>query len=286
MPNIYEDLRRLADKTGWKGGKIAIESGVGSPTVYRAMCDPSYEVSQTTAVLIQKVKDQYAPSPFPLYLELEIGDYNERRTTLSQNKFKDYNWAKEIIFEQTLSTEKDFLALCRKRWLLGHIAYDRAFYLKINVDKSANQTIARYQQAIDALQKASNIEEDERKTQHLKLLQDVMAAKFMRVSAQDRKQDKELHQWLKESQCIEMAIAIVEREPWNWDFCRNGLIAASILQRRDDCCTLWEKLQKIGNLSNHNNFANLDYVPRKGVPSLKTDPDLQWFRQEILKIKH
>ena len=268
---LYEYLQEIKATTGWSQERISAETGLGLSTINRILRVPGYEPSGTTATLIRRLHEELVQQPFPAYLEnlIYLIDFNKEQSTR-----RDYEIFLEII-ENLLSGHSVLVeamtpAACRMAWIIGHIYFNRAFYLKIEPEENAATAQSWYEKALVILE---TLGDENLNVHRFKLQQCITAVKFNRLPSGERERNSEFRAWLKEMKYIEVAAGVVKEAPWYWQAARNGLLAASALQDTAACALFWDALKR-----SNKHFTDLNYAPDKEISSLAEDPDLTWFR--------
>lgn len=105
-----------------------------------------------------------------------------------------------------------------------------------------------------------------------------VAIAFTAESKRKRSTSSKVRNAIHETNFFELADEALAVRPYFWKVARNGLVAASCVQNRSQCEHFYDRLVKA-----HRRFADPDYQPF-GLPSLRNDPDLWWFRGEFPEI--
>ncbi|MDY6992167.1 MAG: hypothetical protein SVR94_06110 [Pseudomonadota bacterium] len=267
----YQRIHEIQYVTGWSQEKIQEKTGLSLSTISRAFRILEYEGDRVTQKLIAQLHQKVVRSPFPKDIELLFEHYDFCRENLSENDFSRTQDALEDLLKNHKAFATSTLAACRLYWLLGHIHYDRAFYLKMNPIQTTVAAQTHYQQALEILKTHF----DYLIVYQYKLQQCLVSTLFNSCASQKRAQNTKIRQWLLAMNYIDTVKAVIEAEPWNWIAARNGLVAASILCRQAECWLFWQAMQKV-----HKKFANLNFRPtskkRFWLP-IAHDPDLIWF---------
>ena len=275
MMGLYERLHEIKKVTGWSQEKISTETGLNLSTISRIFRIPCYSVNETSVGLICQLHNRVVKSPFPEELEQLFKYYDDQKENLSQKEFSKHLW----ILESLLVNHKDInnisLISCRLAWLIGHIYFDRAFYLK------NNPTITLASHAIDWYQKSLNVlkqvtVDNSLSIQEYKLQQCIISTKFNCCDSTQRSESAEIKNWLINMKYLELVQTIVKEDSWNWEAARNGLVAASILKSFDECLFFWKAMVQVNK-----SFADLDFKPSKDLSALNQNPDLKWFVAEL-----
>jgi len=269
---LFECLQEIKKVTGWSQERISTETGLALSTISRILRVPGYEPSEVSENLIRQLYEELVKQPFPNYLQKLFRLYDKWQTQSSPKDFSELLSVLEPMLSQHKALDSRDLAACRIYWLLGHIYYDRAFYLKID-RHAAEQAVVHYQKALEIL------EEHEDKgllVQKYKLQQCLVAVKFNSIPSESRTADQALKEWLEELGYLDLVAAVLKEDGWNWMAARNGLVAASIMQHREQCMRFWDALQQANK-----HFQTIDFKPANELPAISEDPDLRWFVEQL-----
>jgi len=99
---------------------------------------------------------------------------------------------------------------------------------------------------------------------------------FMNLDKYTRSRSDNVRKKIIDEDFIGSAKEIIMLQQWNWKGARNGLVMASVLQNGEKCLYFWDALKK-----SHSCFKDPDYAPN-GLPSIRKDPDMWWFVENIL----
>jgi len=276
MISLYEHACEIKKATGWTQEQISAETGLHLSTVSRIFRVPGYIGNETSHKLIKQLHKEVVKSPFPLYIEQWFDEYDASKSHCTKKEFAQYINKLEPLLLNHNALDSNELIACRISWLLGHIYYDRAFYLKEqNVIGLVESALLWYQKALHVL---SRYEDSSLMVQKYKIQQCIVSTKFNCCHPKQRAESEEIRRWLLDMGYLQLVAAVVTEDPWNWGAARNGLVAASILQHWEKCQFFWEAMQKVNK-----NFANLDFIPSEWLPSMRQDFDLAWFVQRVTK---
>lgn len=274
MISLYEHVCEIKKVTGWTQEQISTETGLHISTVSRIFRLPGYKGNEISHKLIKQLHKEVVKSPFPSYIEQWFDEYDTSKVHCTKKEFIQYINKLEPLLLNHKALDSQELIACRISWLLGHIYYDRAFYLKekntINVAESA---LLWYQNALKVL---SYHDEGRLIVQKYKIQQCIVSTKFNCCSPKQRFEDQEIRQWLLDLGYLQLVETVLIEDSWNWVAARNGLVAASILQNWEKCLFFWYVMQKANK-----NFADLDFVPSEWLPSIRQDSDLVWFLNQL-----
>jgi transcriptional regulator with XRE-family HTH domain len=276
MVSLYEHACEIKKTTGWTQEQISAETGLHISTVSRIFRVPGYQGNETSNKLLKQLHKEVVKSPFPAYIEQLFELYNEWKGRFSKREFSTHISILEQLLLSHRSLGSHELIACRVSWLLGHIYYDRAFYLKEHeVMKMVESALTWYQTALKVL---TYHEENSLTVQKYKIQQCLVSTKFNCYNPNHRADSEEIRHWLREMDYLQLVETVVTEDTWNWIAARNGLVAASILQNLEKCQFFWQTMQKVNK-----NFENLDFVPSKWLPSIRQDSDLVWFVKQVAK---
>ncbi|MDM8547731.1 hypothetical protein [Candidatus Venteria ishoeyi] len=275
MLSLYECAQEIKKETGWSQERIGAETGLGLSTISRIFRIPGYRGNEISKVLIGQLHDEVVPSPFPAYLEILLNRYEGFREKLSHKEFSEYLDSTEVLLLNHRAFSDGSLEGSRLRWLLGHIEFDRAFYLRRDQINSTVRALDWYQQALGTLEDHAD---QKLLIQRYKLQQCMVSAKFNSCKPGTRADDPRIQQWLRDMDYLTIVEAVVKEDSWNWIAARNGLISASILRNREKCLLFWNAMRKV-----HKQFHNPEFTPSRDQLAVAHDPDLIWFRTHILQ---
>ena len=275
MISLYEYIYEIKKTTGWSQEQISIETGLALSTVGRIFRVPGYVGNDTSNRLIKKLHRTVVNSLFPKEIEELFYYYDECREHYFKNEFaKQVEVLKYLLKNHKLINSNE-LAAGRICWLVGHIYFDQAFYLKKNdIVKYAQSALTWYQKALNIL---TSYEESYLTVSKYKLQQCIISTQFNCKDPMTRANDKEIQCWLLEMNYIQLVENVVIEDSWNWEAARNGLVAASILKNWEKCQFFWDKMKNVNK-----NFSKLNFAPI-GLPAIKKDPDLAWFVKQVSK---
>lgn len=271
---VYEYVHEIQKATGWSQQRIGAETGLGLSTISRIFRVPNYAGNEISKTLITRLYREIVASPFPAYLENLFLCYDEWREKFSKKEFSDHLAALEALLLHHKEIDGQSLGACRLHWLLGHISFDRAFYLKYDPVRSAAQALKQYQQALDIL---GHYTDSHLRMQRYKLQQCIVSTNFNSCEPGRRAKNPEIRRWLESMNYLQLVEQVIAEDPWNWMAARNGLVAASILQNRDKSLLFWNALHAV-----HKHFQDPDYTPTNDMPAVADDPDIEWFTQNVL----
>jgi transcriptional regulator with XRE-family HTH domain len=270
---LYERIQEIKQTTGWSQERISNEAGLALSTISRILRVPGYEPNETSRNLICQLHQELVKQPFPAELEHQFNLYDRWKEQYSQKEFAEHINSLEWMLRHNYLIETKELVACRLFWLLGHIYYDRAFYLRSAAHDSANQALRFYEKALTVL-------ESHRDKKFLvykyKLQQCIVSTKFNLLPADKRSGNEEIRNWLQSIQYLDLVAQVAEDNPWNWMAIRNGLVAASILEDYERCQFFWRSLRE-----SNKRFEDLEFAPSKHMPAIADDPDLKWFLHKI-----
>jgi len=277
MVSLYEYAHEIKKATGWSQERLGAETGLGLSTISRILRIPGYQGNETSRVLLEQLHNEVIHSPFPSYLQKLFKQYDTAKERLSKKEFTLQIEALEPLLLNHRALPQKTLEACRLCWLLGHIEYDRTFYLKQNPATSADKALTHYQNALDIL--------DAHRDPHLliqgyKLRQCLVSTLFNQCQAGTRHDSEAVRDWLRRMDYLTIVAAVIAEEPWNWVAARNGLVAASILQNTERCLDFWHALQQM-----HRQFSDPGFQPAQDQAPILQDPDLAWFVAKVVKQK-
>jgi hypothetical protein len=273
-PTAYEMVWMLLSKTQWTTKLIATFSRLGEATVQRIKSNPLRPVHDSTWAQLWSVFHKHVPQKLHgathvLYhlRDLECGT-SVTEEALGHGLF---------VVKEALRSLSDGCADLTERALLelawGH--YHRILADTLRIESQMNTELAgkRYNNAANLV---SAGEDDVQKILHFKAIHNGFMLPFMAADKDTRSRDPEIRQWLEDHNYLVTARMVHELTRDDWRVPRNGLVAASVLEDATACVYFFEQLKEISA-----EFEDLEFVPAKGVPSLKRDTDLHFFRKTI-----
>ncbi len=189
---LYECAYEIKKATGWSQEQISLETGLALSTIGRIFRVPGYVGNDTSNRLIKQLHQTVVNSPFPKEIEELFYYYDECRERYSKNEFaKQINILKQLLKNHRLIDSKE-LATCRIGWLVGHIYFDQAFYLRQSpIFKYAQTALSWYQKALDIL---IVHEESYLTVPRYKLQQCLISTQFNCKDPMTRSHDEEIQQ--------------------------------------------------------------------------------------------
>jgi len=276
MVSLYEYVHEIKKATGWSQGRISVETGLHLSTVNRICRLPTYSGNETSKRLITQLYREVVQSPFPESIEQLFHFYDRWKERFSAKDFGEYLDTLEPLLMNHKSLETNELIACRICWLMGHLYFDRAFYLKKgDITQKVDSALRWYQQALAVLE----CHPDRGLTiQKYKIQQCIVSTQFNACEPHSRSESDGIRRWLLEMGYLALVEAVVREDAWNWIAARNGLVAASLLRNFEKCWFFWTAMQSVSK-----NFANLDFVPAIGWVSIREDRDLVWFLEQVTR---
>jgi transcriptional regulator with XRE-family HTH domain len=275
---LYERIQEIKQATGWSQERISTEAGLALSTISRILRVPGYEPNETSRGLICQLHQELVKQPFPADLEHLFLLYDRWKEHYSQAEFSEHlNSIEWLLCHHTLRDTKE-LASCRLHWLLGHIYYDRAFYLRHNVHENAAKAINYYESALNIL---DAYHDKELLLYQYKLRQCIVSIKFNLLPSNKRCHNLEICAWLRRMEYLDLVAQVTENNPWNWMAIRNGLVAAAILEDWERALFFWNALKNANK-----RFEDLYFSPSKDMPAIGNDADLSWFVKQLQRTSH
>ena len=272
MSSLFECAYEIKKSTGWSQEKISMEAGLAVSTVNRIFRVPGYVGNENSNRCIKQLHEEIVGSPFPTYMEQLFKKYEYWREQHSEKEFAEHLDVLESLLKNHKSIDSYDLVACRICWLLGHIFYDRAFYLrKGNKLEMSELALVWYQRALDILDHHKGLV-----VQQHKIRQCIVSTNFNLYDRKERLTSKTIQRCFVDIDYLQIVNTVVREDSWNWIAARNGLVAASILQDFDSCMLFWDTMRKVNK-----NFANLNFEPTNELPAISQDSDLVWFVKQI-----
>jgi len=273
MTPLFERTHEIKKATGWSQERISAETGLALSTINRIFRVPGYTANETSNVLIKQLHGEIVKSPFPTYMEQLFNQYEHWKEQYTKREFTDHLDILEPLLQNHKSMDSYELVACRVRWLLGHVYYDRAFYLRRgDTLKLAELALTWYQKSLDILVYHKN---KRLNVQQYKIQQCIVSTKFNLCEPNNRVNNEEIRSWFLKMNYIQIVAAVIKEDNWNWIAARNGLVAASILQDFDNCLWFWNAMKKMNK-----NFADINFKPANELPAISQDSDLIWFVEQ------
>jgi len=272
MISLFECAYEIKKTTGWSQERISAETGLALSTISRIFRVPGYAGNETSNRLIKQLHEEVVGSPFPIYMEQLFKKYEYWKEQYTKKEFSEHLDVLELLLKNHKSLDSYELVACRVCWLLGHIYYDRAFYLKkSNILQITETAMIWYQKALDILKHHKGLT-----VQQYKLQQCIVSTKFNLYDPKDRLNNEEIRRCFIDMNYLHIVRAVIKEDYWNWIAARNGLVAASVLQDFENCVLFWNAMKKVNK-----NFADLDFKPANSLPAISQDSDLAWFVKRI-----
>lgn len=274
----YECIHEIRKATGWSQHRISVETGLALSTVGRIFRMPGYRVNEISQRLLQQLHQQVVASPFPDYLEDIFRYYDFLKQQTSREIFSGHLRGIQNLLQQHREFDTDTLAAARIAWLMGHIQFDRGFYLnELPQRQAVEQAVIWYEKALKLLDKH---QDKDLLIYQYKIRQCIVATYFNAIPSGQRMNSPLIRKWLKNINYIKLAKQVVSIDNWNWIAARNGLVAASILHDGVHCQWFWQAMQDANP-----NLRDPDFQPSNGVPAIIDDPDLDWFIHHELRLR-
>jgi hypothetical protein len=216
----------------------------------------------------------------------EIGDLTEDSVfKFSAGEYSKQLQALECAAEFTSEQHKDDLHAVADAYLCrGRLLQLRAYAMRVKKDElvkwraEREKLLALAVEYYDAgLQKLENIRGRVAEIIRGKLHSNRFGVLFNKQDKATRVRDKQLIRQLRESGFLAAADRMMDYEPYNWRFARNGLLVASIMEDINECKKFWGHLYKIDK--------NFHEKPKGELPSLLSDSDFEFFKKNIDTIK-
>lgn len=274
MISLYECANEIKKTTGWSQERIGAETGLALSTISRIFRVPGYAGNETSNRLVKQLHEEVVKSPFPTYMEQLFKKYEYWKEQYTKKEFTEHLDVLESLLKNHCAIDSDKLVACRVCWLLGHIYYDRAIYLKKgNVSQTAELALAWYQKALDILSNHKGLI-----VQQYKIQQCIVSIKFNLCNPQERLNSEKIRRCFTDMDYLYIVKTVIKEDYWNWIAARNGLVAASIMQDFDSCLLFWDAMKKMNK-----NFTDLDFKPANELPAINQDSDLVWFVEQVRK---
>ena len=152
MVSLYETAHEIKKATGWSQERIGAETGLGLSTISRIFRVPGYGGNETSRTLLTQLHEKVVRPPFPKYLEKLFSRYEIWRERMTKKEFNEQLSTLEPLLRNHRALDAEpTLETCRLSWLLGHIHFHRAFYLKHDPVGAAVKALEWYQRALDTL---------------------------------------------------------------------------------------------------------------------------------------
>ncbi len=278
MTSLYERVQEIKKATGWSQERIGMETGLALSTIGRIFRVPGYSGNETSHTLIRQLYERVVRSPFSDYLDRLFNRYDHWKMQYPKKEFAELLEILEVLLKNHKDLNGDSLDSCRLRWLLGHIYFDRAFYLnKYEELRWAQSALEWYEKASQGLQAHGR----ELLVQQYKLQQCIVSTRFNLCESGQRADNAEIRKWLHNINYVYLVKTVLQEDSWDWMAARNGLVAASILQDAAHCEVFWHAMHRANQ-----HFTDPNFAPGPDLPSVAQDPDLIWFRSHYLEALH
>jgi len=272
MISLFECAYEIKKTTGWSQERISAETGLALSTISRIFRVPGYAGNETSNRLIKQLHEEIVSSPFPAYMEQLFKKYEYWKEQYTKKEFTEHLNILEPLLKNHKSIDSYELVACRVCWLLGHIYYDRAFYLKKNnVLQAAESALTWYQKALDILSHHKKLI-----VQQYKIRQCIVSIEFNLCDPKVRLNSETICRCFVDMDYLHIVKTVIKEDYWNWIAARNGLVAASIMQDFESCLLFWDAMKKMNK-----NFSDLDFKPANELPAISQDSDLVWFVEQV-----
>ncbi|MDM8564034.1 hypothetical protein QUF74_00100 [Candidatus Halobeggiatoa sp. HSG11] len=272
MNSLFECAYEIKKATGWSQEKIGAETGLAVSTISRIFRVPGYAGNETSSRLIQQLHEEVVGSPFPAYMEQLFKKYEYWKEQYTKKEFAEHLEVLESLLKNHRAIDSYELVACRVCWLLGHIFYDRAFYLRKGYKLEMSElALVWYRRALDILGHHEGLI-----VQRYKIQQCIVSTNFNLCDRNERLSSEAIYRCFVDMDYLQIVKTVIREDSWNWIAARNGLVAGSILQDWESCLLFWDTMQKVNK-----NFADLDFEPANELPAISQDSDLVWFVKQI-----
>ncbi len=289
MTITFNKIHRLKRQPGWTWAHFLSEldkhtqTQVDEKTLYSLYRLPHRKPSSHISKAIDQLHSHHFPNPFPEEINRLMRLYNhlyQCKQHLQQDKdIEDL----EFFLATQLPHETQPLRIARIHWLLGHIQFDRIPEHRDNARRSAlqhckQQAIHHYQQSVSSIEQYNqHPPADPVGPQHVyRARHNILACYLNAVNSQQRHQDRELLNYLSQSNYIANSKLTLSAEPFQWQIARNGLRFSSLIHHADDVAYFFRRLVGISK-----SFLDLHYRPLNTAPIAEGD-DFAWARQQVL----
>ncbi|MEM7019816.1 MAG: hypothetical protein AAF512_21080 [Pseudomonadota bacterium] len=244
-------------------------------TISRIFRVPGYAGNETSRTLLTQLHEKVVRPPFPAYLEKLFTRYDVWREKMTKKEFGEQLSTLEPLLRNHRALDAEpSLETCRISWLLGHIYFHRAFYLKRDPVNAEANALEWYQRALDTL---DLLADENLLIQQYKVRQCIVSVQFNSCAPGSRSESAEIRRWLEGMDYLSVVTEVINEDSWNWSAARNGLIAASILQDAESCMLFWRAMQVA-----HHQFCDPYFQPMSDLPAIADEPDLIWFNENVL----
>lgn len=273
MSEIHIKLSEIKKSGAFSIASLSKETGLSTSTIKRILKYPTYQGSSYAKKLVNQLYKEIVVSPFPEDID---NVHSIMESTLKKLDKSEYLLLLDFL-DDSLCRHEEYqqrsLGDSRIRWLLGHIAFDRANYLRLR--KADNNQIAAsyYQDAYKILEEHDFI----LKNQYLcKIKWNMIAVRFNNLSTLERYSEKTI-KWLEDTKLIDNAEHLLTAEPWQYEIARNALVVCSLTKNRDKAHFFATKLQ-----ATFPDFFQPDFKPLPNFIPAHDDQDLTWFIEFVL----
>ncbi|MEW7975015.1 MAG: hypothetical protein AB2777_20810 [Candidatus Thiodiazotropha endolucinida] len=272
MEPISVQLQELREHTGWPIKRVILETGISRTTYYRKLADPVEQParSDTNSMLIYMCNRTNVPSPLGEYQSImdNIHFYQE-----SMGKSDYTRYLKDLLLLIEPENETGQVASI-KSYLKGLILYQLRYCAEISVIERPRlkDILSYYSNALAGLDINSELTE----ILALKIRITMFVIYFMGQPIETRSTSNDIRRQIINEDFLANVDRLLAKQYWNWKAARNGLVAASILGDGKACTIYWEALCRAQPA-----FKDPNFTP-KGLRSVKNDPDLKWFSENIL----
>lgn len=283
LNSTYVLKEAIKAHTGWTDVELGVEADLCKTSLHNLSKKPDIQPNTKAGRALSGIYYREVDCPYTDDVLDILATMEGFRERLSKGDFLSYIRNIRSITERFLSAKNCFYHDAAGFWyILANTGFHLRFYLKQTGAPSSDDIKTDFEKARDnaykALEKDKIISKKESilKTAAHKCNVMVFATTFMTEDVATRSTSEKIIKELKETTFLASCKAIIEAEPWNWMAARNGLVGASILRKTDMSKHFFTAFK-----NSHKIFIDLDYTPA-GMPSINDDPDLEWFRTNIL----
>ena len=269
MSELYLKASEIREQSKLTISEFSLETGLSESTVKRILKDPCYKGSALAGKLINELYRIHIKSPFPPHIESLNNTLKYMLKRFSKSEYKEYG---EPCLKMRLELDPDFgtrsLADARINWLLGHLSFERANYLKHRRQDNFLSALTHYHNAYSILQ----AKKDPNLSKYLCQIKMTSIAASFNMLDQEGRHSAETREMLTTLGFVSDAQGLLIQQPWQYVIARNALVVCSLLRDLPRAKIFAAHITKLSPKFFEPGFRwSPEYLPAS------IDPDLKWF---------
>jgi lambda repressor-like predicted transcriptional regulator len=269
MSELYLKASEIRERSKLTISDFSTETGLSESTIKRILKDPCYKGSLIAAKLINELYQIHIKSPFPERIEALDITHKIMLKRFSKLEYKEYGdpcLRMRLEFDVEYRTQS--LADARINWLLGHLSFERANYLRLHRQDNFLEAVAHYRSAYNILQ----AERNPTFSKYLCQIKMSSIAGSFNILSPDERHSTETKHMLTSLGFVDDAESLLSQQPWQYVVARNALVVCSLLEDLERAKIFAEHLVKLSP-----NFFESGFRWSPEFLPATSDPDLKWF---------